>query len=48
MQQTQAQRAANMKPSRIPEISKTTEKSGLISFARGLPSPNTRPLTRPR
>ena len=44
MQQTQAQRAQKMNPSVIREILKVTEKSCIISFADGLPSPKTFPV----
>ena len=44
MQQTQAQRAQKMNPSVIREISKVTEKPGIISFASGFPSPQTFPI----
>ncbi len=44
MQQTQAQRAQKMNPSVIREISKVTEKPGIISFAGGLPLPQTFPI----
>jgi len=39
-----AQRAAKMNPSVIREILKVTEKPGIISFAGGLPSPQTFPI----
>ena len=39
-----AGRAAKMNPSVIREILKVTEKPGMISFAGGLPSPNTFPV----
>ena len=42
---TQAQRAEKMNPSVIREILKVTEKPGIISFAGGLPSPKTFPVT---
>ena len=45
MQWTQAQRAAKMNPSMIREILKITEKPGIISFAGGLPSPKTFPVS---
>ncbi|MDP3617514.1 MAG: PLP-dependent aminotransferase family protein [Rhodoferax sp.] len=41
---TLAQRAARMNPSVIREILKVTERSGIISFAGGLPSPKTFPV----
>ena len=41
----QARRAAKMNPSVIREILKVTEKPGIISFAGGLPSPKTFPVT---
>jgi 2-aminoadipate transaminase len=41
---TLAQRAAKMNPSVIREILKVTEKPGIISFAGGLPSPQTFPV----
>lgn len=44
MKWTQAQRAEKMNPSVIREILKVTEKSGIISFAGGLPSPKTFPI----
>jgi 2-aminoadipate transaminase len=44
MNWTQAQRAEKMNPSFIREILKVTEKSGIISFAGGLPSPKTFPV----
>jgi 2-aminoadipate transaminase len=44
MNWTQAQRAEKMNPSVIREILKVTEKSGIISFAGGLPSPKTFPI----
>jgi 2-aminoadipate transaminase len=40
-----AQRAATMNPSIIREILKVTEKPGIISFAGGLPSPKTFPIS---
>ena len=40
-----AQRAERMNPSVIREILKVTEKPGIISFAGGLPSPKTFPIT---
>ena len=39
-----AQRAEKMNPSVIREILKVTEKPGIISFAGGLPSPDTFPI----
>ena len=45
MNWTQARRAAKMNPSVIREILKVTEKPGIISFAGGLPSPKTFPVT---
>lgn len=42
---TLAQRAHKMNPSVIREILKVTEKPGIISFAGGLPSPRTFPVT---
>jgi 2-aminoadipate transaminase len=42
---TLAQRAEKMNPSVIREILKVTEKPGIISFAGGLPSPKTFPVT---
>lgn len=45
MQWTQAQRAHKMNPSVIREILKVTEKPGIISFAGGLPSPKTFPIS---
>jgi 2-aminoadipate transaminase len=39
-----ARRAANMNPSVIREILKLTEQPGVISFAGGLPSPDTFPV----
>ena len=39
-----AQRAEKMNPSVIREILKVTEKPGIISFAGGLPSPQTFPI----
>ena len=39
-----ARRAAKMNPSAIREILKITEKTGVISFAGGLPSPRTFPV----
>ena len=42
---TQAKRAEKMNPSVIREILKVTEKPGIISFAGGLPSPLTFPIT---
>ncbi len=41
---TLAQRAQRMNPSVIREILKVTEKPGIISFAGGLPSPQTFPI----
>jgi 2-aminoadipate transaminase len=41
---TLAARAAKMNPSVIREILKVTEKPGIISFAGGLPSPQTFPV----
>ena len=41
----QAQRAKKMNPSVIREILKLTEKPGIISFAGGLPSPKTFPVS---
>ena len=45
MKWTQARRAQKMNPSVIREILKVTEKPGIISFAGGLPSPKTFPIT---
>ena len=45
MQWTQARRAEKMNPSVIREILKVTEKPGIISFAGGLPSPKTFPVS---
>jgi 2-aminoadipate transaminase len=45
MEWTQAQRAKKMNPSVIREILKLTEKPGIISFAGGLPSPKTFPVS---
>ena len=45
MKWTQARRAEQMNPSFIREILKVTEKPGIISFAGGLPSPKTFPVT---
>jgi 2-aminoadipate transaminase len=45
MNWTQAKRAEKMNPSFIREILKVTEKPGIISFAGGLPSPLTFPIT---
>ena len=48
LQQTQwilARRAERMNPSVIREILKVTERPGIISFAGGLPSPKTFPIT---
>jgi len=42
---TQAQRAKKMNSSVIREILKVTEKPGIISFAGGLPSPRTFPVS---
>jgi len=42
---TLARRAARMNPSVIREILKVTERPGIISFAGGLPSPTTFPVT---
>src|SRR6218665_3058703 len=42
---TLARRAERMNPSVIREILKVTEKPGIISFARGLPSPQTVPVS---
>ena len=42
---TLARRAARMNPSVIREILKVTERPGIISFAGGLPSPATFPVT---
>ena len=42
---TQARRAQKMNPSMIREILKVTEKPGIISFAGGLPSPKTFPVS---
>jgi 2-aminoadipate transaminase len=39
-----AKRADKMNPSVIREILKVTEKPGIISFAGGLPSPDTFPI----
>ena len=44
MQWTLAARAAKMNPSVIREILKVTERPGIISFAGGLPSPQTFPV----
>ncbi len=41
---TLAERAAKMNPSVIREILKVTERPGIISFAGGLPSPQTFPI----
>jgi 2-aminoadipate transaminase len=46
MQWQMAQRAEKMNPSVIREILKVTEKPGIISFAGGLPSPQTFPDRR--
>ena len=43
-QWTQAKRAEKMNPSVIREILKVTDKPGIISFAGGLPSPQTFPI----
>lgn len=45
MNWTQARRAEKMNPSVIREILKVTEKPGIISFAGGLPSPKTFPIS---
>ncbi len=45
MNWTLAARAERMNPSVIREILKVTEKPGIISFAGGLPSPETFPIT---
>ncbi len=45
MKWLQARRAEKMNPSVIREILKVTEKPGIISFAGGLPSPKTFPVT---
>ncbi len=45
MKWTQARRAVKMNPSVIREILKVTEKPGIISFAGGLPSPQTFPVS---
>ena len=45
MQWTQAQRAEKMNPSVTREILKVTEMPGIISFAGGLPSPKTFPVS---
>ena len=45
MKWTQARRAQKMNPSVIREILKVTEKPGIISFAGGLPSPETFPVS---
>lgn len=45
MKWTQARRAEKMNPSVIREILKVTEKPGIISFAGGLPSPKTFPVS---
>ena len=45
MKWTQARRAVKMNPSVIREILKVTEKPGIISFAGGLPSPKTFPVS---
>jgi 2-aminoadipate transaminase len=44
MQWKQARRAEKMNPSVIREILKVTDKPGIISFAGGLPSPQTFPI----
>ena len=44
-QWTLARRAARMNPSVIREILKITEKPGIISFAGGLPSSKTFPVS---
>ena len=44
MNWTMARRADKMNPSVIREILKVTEKPGIISFAGGLPSPDTFPI----
>jgi 2-aminoadipate transaminase len=44
-QWTLAARAAKMNPSVIREILKVTEKPGIVSFAGGLPSPKTFPVS---
>ena len=48
MDWTLAARAEKMNPSVIREILKVTERPGIISFAGGLPSPKTFPVTRLR
>ena len=45
MEWTQAKRAHKMNPSVIREILKVTERPGIISFAGGLPSPKTFPIS---
>ena len=45
MKWTQARRAEKMNPSVIREILKVTEKPGIVSFAGGLPSPKTFPVS---
>ena len=45
MNWTMAKRAEKMNPSVIREILKVTEKPGIISFAGGLPSPKTFPVS---
>jgi 2-aminoadipate transaminase len=45
MSWTLAERASKMNPSIIREILKVTEKPGIISFAGGLPSPKTFPIS---
>ena len=45
MKWIQARRAQKMNPSVIREILKVTEKPGIISFAGGLPSPKTFPVS---
>jgi 2-aminoadipate transaminase len=42
---TQARRAQKMNPSVIRELLKLTEKPGIVSFAGGLPSPKTFPIS---
>ena len=42
---TLARRAQRMNPPVIREILKVTERPGIISFAGGLPSPKTFPIT---
>ncbi len=48
MHWTLARRAEKMNPSVIREILKVTEKPGIISFAGGLPSPQTFPIAAMR